>query len=61
MSDTASSHDHHHGQFSDKAKYVSRLKRIEGQARGALKMVDEEQYRTDVLTQVGALGCRAVC
>lgn len=44
-----------HGYITDKAKYVNRLKRIEGQARGISKMVDEEQYCIDILTQISAL------
>jgi CsoR family transcriptional regulator, copper-sensing transcriptional repressor len=32
-----------------------RLKRIEGQVRGLQKMVDEDRYCIDVLTQVGAV------
>jgi DNA-binding FrmR family transcriptional regulator len=50
------SDDHaHHGYISDKAKYLARLKRIEGQARGIHRMVDEEQYCIDILTQISAL------
>lgn len=44
-----------HGYISDKARYLARLKRIEGQARGIHRMVDEEQYCIDILTQVSAL------
>ena len=43
-----------HGYITDKDKYLNRLKRIEGQARGISKMVDEEQYCIDILTQVSA-------
>jgi len=32
-----------------------RLRRIEGQARGLQRMVDEEQYCIDILTQVSAM------
>jgi CsoR family transcriptional regulator, copper-sensing transcriptional repressor len=50
------SDDHaHHGYISDKDKYLARLKRIEGQARGIHRMVDEEQYCIDILTQISAL------
>ncbi|HLS25354.1 MAG TPA: metal-sensitive transcriptional regulator [Beutenbergiaceae bacterium] len=45
----------HHGYISDKARYLARLKRIEGQARGIHRMVDEEVYCIDVLTQISAL------
>ena len=44
-----------HGYISDKAKYLARLKRIEGQARGISRMVDEEQYCVDILTQISAV------
>lgn len=44
-----------HGYISDKANYLTRLKRIEGQARGIARMVDEEQYCIDILTQISAL------
>lgn len=47
--------DAHHGYISDKARYLARLKRIEGQARGIHRMVDEEVYCIDVLTQISAL------
>ena len=45
----------HHGYISDKDKYLARLKRIEGQARGIHRMVDEEQYCIDILTQISAI------
>lgn len=44
-----------HGYISDKKKYLARLKRIEGQARGIHRMIDEEQYCIDILTQISAL------
>ena len=44
-----------HGYITDKTRYLSRLKRIEGQTRGIHRMVDEEQYCIDILTQVSAL------
>ena len=46
---------HHHGYISDKARYLARLKRIEGQARGIHRMVDDEEYCIDILTQISAL------
>jgi DNA-binding FrmR family transcriptional regulator len=52
MTDVASSH---HGYISDKEKYLARMKRIEGQARGVARMVDEEKYCIDILTQISAL------
>lgn len=45
----------HHRYISDKDKYLARLKRIEGQARGVHRMIDEEQYCIDILTQISAL------
>ena len=44
-----------HGYISDKARYLARLKRIEGQARGIHRMVEEEKYCIDILTQVSAV------
>ena len=34
---------------------VSRLRRIEGQVRGVCKMVEEDRYCVDILTQVSAI------
>ena len=39
----------------DKAKLLARLRRIEGQVRGLQKMIDEEQYCVDVLTQISSV------
>jgi len=44
-----------HGYITDKSRYLARLKRIEGQARGVHRMVDDEQYCIDILTQISAL------
>ncbi len=38
-----------------KDDYLKRLRRIEGQARGLQRMVEEEQYCIDILTQVSAM------
>jgi len=43
------------GYASDKDAYLRRLKRIEGQVRGIARMVDEDKYCIDVLTQVSAV------
>ena len=45
----------HHGYITDKDRYLNRLKRIEGQARGVSRMIEEEQYCIDILTQISAL------
>jgi CsoR family transcriptional regulator, copper-sensing transcriptional repressor len=39
----------------DKPKLLNRLSRIEGQVRGIARMVDEERYCIDVLTQIQAV------
>lgn len=39
----------------DKAKLLARLRRMEGQVRGVQKMVEEDQYCLDVLTQLSAI------
>ena len=46
---------HQHGYISDKERYLARMKRIEGQARGIANMIDDERYCIDILTQVSAL------
>ena len=38
-----------------KRSVLTRLRRIEGQVRGLQKMVDEERYCADVLTQVSSV------
>ncbi len=43
-----------HGYTENKDDYLKRLRRIEGQVRGIAKMVDEDKYCIDVLTQVSA-------
>jgi DNA-binding FrmR family transcriptional regulator len=45
----------HHGYITDKEKYLNRMRRIEGQARGIHKMVEDEKYCIDILTQISAL------
>jgi len=39
----------------NKAKLVNRLSRIEGQVRGVARMVEEDRYCIDVLTQLQAV------
>ncbi len=43
------------GYIHRKDDYLRRLRRIEGQARGLQRMVEEEQYCIDILTQVSAM------
>ncbi len=45
----------HHGYIAEKQRYLARLKRIEGQTRGIHRMIDEEQYCIDILTQISAI------
>ena len=39
----------------DKELLQNRLKRIEGQVRGVQRMVDEQAYCVDILTQIGSV------
>lgn len=43
-----------HGYHKQKAEHLKRLRRIEGQIRGLQRMVDEDVYCIDILTQVSA-------
>jgi len=43
------------GYVSDKAALLRRLSRIEGQVRGIARMVEEDRYCIDVLTQISAV------
>ena len=47
--------EHQHGYIHSKDDYLKRLRRIEGQARGLQRMVEEEKYCIDILTQVSAM------
>jgi DNA-binding FrmR family transcriptional regulator len=42
------------GYVENKDALLRRLRRIEGQVRGLQRMVDEEQYCIDVVTQISA-------
>ena len=44
-----------YGYTQDKEDYLKRLRRIEGQVRGLQKMVEDDKYCIDVLTQVSAV------
>ena len=46
---------HTHGYSADKDKLRKRLNRIEGQVRGIQKMVDDDRYCIDILTQISAV------
>lgn len=47
-------HAHGYVESQHKADVLKRLRRIEGQIRGLQRMVDEESYCIDVLTQISA-------
>lgn len=40
---------------ADKARILARLRRMEGQVRGVQRMVEEEKYCVDVLTQLSSI------
>lgn len=44
-----------HGYVNQKPELARRLNRIEGQVRGVAKMIDQDTYCIDVLTQVSAI------
>jgi DNA-binding FrmR family transcriptional regulator len=48
--DTAS-----HGYSPNKENYAKRLRRIEGQVRGIAKMIEDDKYCIDILTQISAV------
>ena len=43
-----------HGYAKDKEALITRLHRIEGQVRGLERMVEDERYCIDILTQIAA-------
>jgi DNA-binding FrmR family transcriptional regulator len=53
MSTTATKRTY--GYAKDKEALVKRLHRIEGQVRGVERMVDEDRYCIDILTQIAAV------
>jgi DNA-binding FrmR family transcriptional regulator len=44
-----------HGYSDNRSAHLKRLARIEGQVRGIARMVEEDKYCIDVLTQVSAV------
>ena len=44
-----------YGYTQDKDAYLARLRRIEGQVRGLQRMVEDDKYCIDILTQVSAV------
>jgi CsoR family transcriptional regulator, copper-sensing transcriptional repressor len=43
-----------YGYTHDKDNYLRRLRRIEGQVRGLQRMIEDDKYCIDILTQVSA-------
>jgi DNA-binding FrmR family transcriptional regulator len=43
------------GYTASKQQLLNRLARVEGQVRGVARMVDEDRYCIDVLTQIAAI------
>jgi len=43
------------GYTENKDQYIKRLRRIEGQVRGLQRMVEDDKYCIDILTQVSAV------
>jgi DNA-binding FrmR family transcriptional regulator len=43
-----------HGYTENKESHLRRLRRIEGQVRGLQRMIDNDEYCIDVLTQISA-------
>ncbi|KIP52099.1 metal-sensitive transcriptional regulator [Leucobacter komagatae] len=48
------SHEQAHGYIEHKEDLLKRLRRAEGQVRGVQRMVEEDTYCIDILTQVSA-------
>ncbi|WKD58759.1 metal-sensitive transcriptional regulator [Corynebacterium caspium] len=48
------SKDQTYGYTPEKARYLARLKRVEGQVRGIHRMIQEDEYCIDVVTQISA-------
>ena len=51
----ATTEQHVHGYTADKDQLLKRLARIEGQVRGIAKMIEDDRYCIDILTQLGAV------
>jgi CsoR family transcriptional regulator, copper-sensing transcriptional repressor len=47
--------EHSHGYNADKGQLITRMHRIEGQVRGIEKMIENDRYCIDILTQIAAV------
>jgi DNA-binding FrmR family transcriptional regulator len=52
---TKAAEQHPHGYTKDKDAIVKRLHRVEGQVRGIERMVEDDRYCIDILTQIAAV------
>ena len=43
-----------HSYADEKAAYLKRLRRVEGQVRGIARMIEDDDYCIDILTQISA-------
>lgn len=55
MTDEPAENPAPHGYSPHKENYAKRLRRVEGQVRGIAKMIEEDKYCIDVLTQISAV------
>lgn len=46
--------NHHCSYGADKKRLITRLRKVEGQVKGLQRMVEEEKYCVDILTQIAA-------
>ena len=53
--DPSCNHSHSDSYAADKRKMLSRLARVEGQIRGVARMVEDDRYCMDILTQISAI------
>jgi DNA-binding FrmR family transcriptional regulator len=44
-----------HGYSAERGRLITRLRRVEGQVRGVERMVEEDRYCIDVITQISAI------
>ena len=54
MTEQQVGHAHGYIKEGDKEKLRARLRRIEGQVRGVQRMIEEEKYCVDILTQISS-------
>jgi DNA-binding FrmR family transcriptional regulator len=51
----AAMHEHQHRYSKDRDTLLQRMRKIEGQARGIQKMIEEDRYCPDIIQQLTAL------